>query len=121
MTAPALRDPHISIAFREAVDALERGWSVIPIDPKTKKAMVPWKDYQDTPATLDELHRWKDQKGFAVVTGEVPVVGLTIASADVHQGTASRNTQFYLQCIDDRFGNLILNREYVCEFPVIAL
>jgi len=49
MTAPALRDPHISIAFREAVDALERGWSVIPIDPKTKKAMVPWKDYQYTP------------------------------------------------------------------------
>jgi len=71
MSAPALRDPHISIAFREAIDAWERGWSVIPTNRKTKKAVIPWKDYQSNAATLDELYRWKDKDSFAVVTGKV--------------------------------------------------
>ena len=59
--------------------AVERGESVIAVN-GSKKPWYPWKRYQETRATADEVRAWaKDRRcsGFAVVTGAIS--GLVVA------------------------------------------
>ncbi len=50
------------------------GLSVIPTDTSSKKALVPWKEFQDRKPTVEELQQWNQQhKGcaWAAITGKV--------------------------------------------------
>lgn len=58
-------------AYREAVAAYLRGWSVIPVDPKTKRACLKWRYYMRKRATPAEVLQWQDYEAFAVVTGRL--------------------------------------------------
>jgi len=56
-------------------------WSVIPIDAKSKKCVVSWKEYQTRFATDSELKEWfegyainNDNRGMALVTGSISQV-----------------------------------------------
>jgi putative DNA primase/helicase len=54
-------------------EALALGWSVIPCGPD-KRALVPWKRYQTTRPTLDEINRWEKTlrpAAWAIVTGAI--------------------------------------------------
>lgn len=63
-TSPSCTNP-----FGEALKALQRGWSVIPVDGQTKRSMVRWKRYQTSKPSELDLREWKDSDAFAVVTG----------------------------------------------------
>ena len=54
-------------------DLIGRGWSLIPLKPRSKLPAVRWTDYQSRLATLDELEAWFTPAGYniGVVTGIV--------------------------------------------------
>lgn len=58
-------------AYREAVAAYLRGWSIIPVDPKTKRACLQWRRYQRERVSPGEFQLWRDYEAFAVVTGQL--------------------------------------------------
>lgn len=54
--------------------AAERGWSVIPVRSDKRPAIKSWTEYQQRPATVDELEQWArmpQATAWAVVTGQV--------------------------------------------------
>ena len=58
---------------------LEKGYSVIPLQQRDKKAAISWKQYQETAATLQELESWfGNGSGYniGIVTGALS--GLTV-------------------------------------------
>jgi putative DNA primase/helicase len=61
---------------------MARGWSIIPVQYKSKLPAVRWEPYQKRLATLDELERWFTHPPFIVgiVTGKVS--GLFVVDAD---------------------------------------
>lgn len=43
---------------RAAMEYLDRGWSIIPTSPTTKRAMAEWRHYQTRRPTRDEVRSW---------------------------------------------------------------
>jgi putative DNA primase/helicase len=41
-----------------ALEYLDRGWRPVPLRPGTKKACVPWAEYQHRSPTVQEIHEW---------------------------------------------------------------
>lgn len=68
-----------------------RGWSVIPVEARGKRPMVAWQEYQQRPATVDEIAQWYrrwPRANVAIVTGAVS--GLVVIDVDPqHGGTDS--------------------------------
>lgn len=57
-----------------ALEYLERGFSVIPVDRETKKPKVSWKIYQSQHPTEEEIHEWfasDPNANVAIVTGSI--------------------------------------------------
>jgi uncharacterized protein YjiS (DUF1127 family) len=70
----------------DVLAAVDRGESVIAVN-EHKKTWYPWKPYQETRATPDQIRAWaKDQRcaGFAVITGAIS--GLMVGDFDVPDG-----------------------------------
>ncbi len=67
------------------------GWSVIPIEPRGKRPLVPWLEFQRRVATADEIDGWFGrwpEANVAIVTGRVS--GLVVVDIDPrHDGPAS--------------------------------
>lgn len=66
-----------------ALDYYERGWSVIPISPETKRPLIKWKDYQATQPTEAEIYAWWEQwadADIAILTGALS--GLVVVDCD---------------------------------------
>ncbi len=68
-----------------------RGWSVIPMQPRGKRPLVAWREYQQRRASADEIRhwfaRWPDAN-VGIVTGRVS--GVVVVDVDVrHGGPAS--------------------------------
>ncbi len=58
-------------ALSAAIEAARLGYSVIPVNPQTKKPFGEWKERQTTRATPDEVAKWRRSEAFAVVAGTV--------------------------------------------------
>jgi putative DNA primase/helicase len=74
--------------FFAGMEYLSRGWSVIPIRPRSKLPLLEsWKPYQRVPATEDELadwcERWPDMN-IAIVTGRLS--DLAVVDVDENHG-----------------------------------
>ena len=72
-----------------ALEYLELGFSVIPVDRKTKKPLIAWKKYQAERPTEEDVETWFDQwpdANVAVVTGKLS--NLVAVDADSDQGIA---------------------------------
>lgn len=70
-----------------ALDLLARGWSVIPIEPRGKRPIVAWAEYQSRPATSAQVEQWfgaARRPNLGVVTGEVS--NLVVIDVDVRHG-----------------------------------
>jgi len=72
-----------------ALGYLEQDWSVIPINPQSKKPYLPWKKYQQRRPTEGEVEQWFDDwpdARLAVVTGELSgIVVVDCDSEEAHQ------------------------------------
>lgn len=67
----------------EALEYLDRGWSIIPIRPETKRPAIKWIEYQDRLPTEEEVERWwtnHPDHDIAIVTGHLS--GLVIVDCD---------------------------------------
>jgi hypothetical protein len=70
-----------------ALSYLGRGWSVIPVMPKAKRPAVPWKAYQEKPASEKTLHDWYRRSpdyNVAIVTGALS--GIVVLDVDPRHG-----------------------------------
>jgi hypothetical protein len=74
-----------------AIAYADRGWSVIPIEPRGKRPLVPWLEFQQRRASAAEIDAWFDRwpaANIAIVTGRVS--GLVVLDLDPrHGGQAS--------------------------------
>jgi hypothetical protein len=63
--------PGVRPDFLNLGDLMGRGWSLIPLKPKSKLPAVRWQDYQHRMATVDELEQWFTTPGYnvGIVTG----------------------------------------------------
>src|SRR6266446_3353 len=80
---------HVSNPLAAAARAyLERGLSVIPIEPHGKKPLVDWKPFQTHLATNNELRDWFSRDAnIGIVTGAVS--GLIVLDVDGQDGVTS--------------------------------
>ena len=77
----------ISEVHQAALDCLERGWSVIPVRPRSKTPLVRWEEFQSRHATAAEVAEWFHtwpQANFGIVTGRIS--GLAVFDIDPRHG-----------------------------------
>lgn len=70
-----------------ALALLARGWSVIPVEARGKRPIVPWLDYQSRLATEQEVDAWfgaTRKPNIGVVTGAIS--GLVVLDVDARHG-----------------------------------
>ncbi|MDA2920246.1 bifunctional DNA primase/polymerase [Desulfobacterota bacterium AH_259_B03_O07] len=69
--------------FEAARLYLKKGFSVIPIKPRSKEPLIPWSKYQERRPTHEEIERWWTQTpdaNIGIVTGEVS--GICVLEVD---------------------------------------
>src|SRR5687768_2055435 len=86
MTADTLT----SEPYRSFQRHLRRGWSVIPIGPRSKKPALRWKPYQEKRASWGDVTSWIGQWancGPGIVTGRIS--GIFVLDVDGEEGVRS--------------------------------
>lgn len=71
--------------LKAALAYAEAGFSVVPIDPATKRPLIPWKEFQERIATPEEITKWFENypnAGIAIACG--PISNLCVADADYY-------------------------------------
>lgn len=107
-------------AYSKAVQYLEMGYSVIPVD-KDKRAKVKWEKYQHEHATMEDLEHWflnQPSNNIAIVTGKIS--GITVIDLDKHKGVDM--TQFPTDTYRVKTGNggIHLYYAYHEDAPTVA-
>jgi len=72
-----------------------RGWSVIPVEPRGKRPLIPWRALQTRQAPAAELERWFERwpdANVAIVTGRLS--GLVVLDVDPRHGGAESLAAF---------------------------
>ena len=91
-----------SLCLAAALDYLARGWSVVPVVPRAKRPMVPWRAFQKRRPREDEVRKWFTRwpdANVSVVTGALS--GLVVLDVDPRHGGAQA-----LAAIETRHGAL---------------
>lgn len=73
--------------FDYAMDLLNMGFSIFPVNKMTKKPFKSWKEFQTRKPTIEEVRGWFDVKNppnVAIVTGDIS--GLTVVDVDGEKG-----------------------------------
>jgi len=95
---PTHHDRNGADVLESALAYRSMGLSVIPVDPNTKRALVPWKRFQEKPPELDRIREiWQrnPRAGIGVVTGVVSK--LVVVDIDDSREEALRE-------VEERFG-----------------
>lgn len=79
---PAWPSGRANAVLSAALEFIERGWSVIPTSPTTKKPLIEWAEHQHRPPTEEEVERFFEPPytNVALVTGVVS--GIVVVDAD---------------------------------------
>ncbi len=76
--------------LQAALEYLQDGWSVIPLEPRGKKPLVKWKDYETLSATKEQVcawwKKWPDAN-VGIVTGTIS--DLLVLDIDGEEGNAT--------------------------------
>ncbi|UCH47887.1 MAG: bifunctional DNA primase/polymerase [Betaproteobacteria bacterium] len=85
------RSPAVELRGNDCLEAalayLGRGWSVIPIEARGKRPLVPWLEFQQRCADADEVRQWfetRKKANVAIVTGVVS--DLVVLDIDIAHG-----------------------------------
>lgn len=72
---------------------LDQGFSVIPLKPRDKKPLIPWKEYQTRHATQEEIAEWftNGNNNIGIVTGKIS--GLAVVDFDTREATELAKAQ----------------------------
>jgi hypothetical protein len=86
-----MADPAAAKIEQAALAYAARGWSVVPVEPRGKRPIVAWQEFQQRVAGADEIASWFrhwPHANVAIVTGAVS--GLVVLDVDPrHQGDRS--------------------------------
>ena len=72
----------------------ELSWSVIPVESRGKRPLVPWEPYQHEPATEDQIRQWWTEHpspNIGIVAGQVS--GIVVLDVDGPEGAKSLERQ----------------------------
>lgn len=72
-----------------------RGWSVVPVEPRGKKPIVAWREFQQRIAERAEIDRWfrhRPDANVAIVTGRLS--GLVVVDVDPRHGGSDSLASF---------------------------
>lgn len=86
MSTPAQREASAAMA-QGAHAYAARGWSVIPMQPRGKRPLVAWREFQQRRATADVIDRWFQRwpdANVGIVTGRIS--GLVVVDIDPRHG-----------------------------------
>src|SRR5215467_2731793 len=63
-------------------DLMARGWSIVPLQPRSKVPAIKWEPYQRRLATIDEIETWFTEPGYnvGIVTGKLS--GIFVVDVD---------------------------------------
>ncbi len=81
--------------LKHALGLTTFGFSIIPIDGKTKKPLIEWQKYQTIPATKEEIKDWFEkypEAGIAIVTGKIS--GICVVDIDPRNNQDWENALF---------------------------
>lgn len=75
---------------------LSLGWSLIPLEPRSKKPVLPWREFQEKPPGLDRWSLWREifpvpPHGIAVICGAVS--GLIVIDVDDEEAAYRLQTE----------------------------
>jgi hypothetical protein len=89
MTATSPQEQHDRELYNAAIEYIERGWSVIPISPITKKPLIDWKVYQSRLPTHEEVDAWfAAWSGFNLAVATGALSGVVVVDADTPEAVA---------------------------------
>ena len=83
--SPPLSESPLSSPLATALAYRSRGWSLVPVQRQEKKPLVPWKHYQTTLPSNEEIEQWWTQypdANIGIVTGRIS----DLIVVDIDQG-----------------------------------
>lgn len=107
-------------AYSKAVQYLEMGYSVIPVD-KDKRAKVKWEKYQHEYATMEDLEHWflnQPSNNIAIITGKIS--GITVIDLDKHKGVDMTKFPDNTYRVKTGNGGMHLYYAYHADAPNVA-
>ena len=81
------RPPALGEVAQAALAYAARGWSVIPVQPRAKRPLVVWREFQERVAGADEIEAWYQRwpaANVGIVTGAVS--GIVVVDVDPAHG-----------------------------------
>jgi hypothetical protein len=79
---PKARAEWVARVREAGVEAIERGWSIIPISIRSKKPLVAWKDFQTAPVTVEQLEDWIEN-GVPIENGRVSPFNIGLVTGSI--------------------------------------
>lgn len=107
-------------AYSKAMQYLELGYSVIPVD-KDKRAKIKWEKYQHELPTQEDLEHWflnQPSNNIAIVTGKIS--GITVIDLDKHKGVDMNQFPKDTYCVKTGNGGMHLYFKYHEGAPNVA-
>ena len=97
--------------YNACVEAIDRGWSVIPLSIEGKKPLISWKKYQTENTTQEELDEWFEQ-GVKTESGNtVPLFNMALV-------TGSISGVIVLDCDNEKAVQFALKNDMTSPFVV---
>lgn len=97
--------------YNACVEAIDRGWSVIPLSIEGKKPLISWKKYQTENTTQEELDEWFEQ-------GVKTESGNTVSLFNMALVTGSISGVIVLDCDNEKAVQFALKNDMTSPFVV---
>ena len=97
--------------YNASVEAIDRGWCVVPLSIEGKKPLIRWKEFQTNPTTQEQLDDWFDN-------GVTTESGNTVSIFNMALVTGAVSGIIVLDCDNEKAVQFALKNEMVSPFVV---